>query len=702
VKLFKKYSHFLVAAQHCFLFLISPSLFAFDVAKISNGSLVGKEFSIFVDKTSSHTIQSITQDGSISFEKSKTESLNFGHSDYTYWLKLPLTNNSSEIRSLFLLVDYNNIDEFEFFSPLPKEQSDGYHREKIGMKYPFDVRNVKNRNFIFPIELLPGESKTYYFCSKTVGGHLLPLRLWEKEEFYAHDSNQLQGLGFYFGIMFVMLVYNFFIFISVKDVSYLYYIGYIFGLSGIQLVITGLGYQNFWPSYPWLQQNLYVIFSTICMGMSLLFAKSFLNIREISRKVDWLMSLMIGLNILILFSIFLFPRSVTIMSAIIGSVPSILLAILAGIISYLNHYRPARYYLLAFSMLILMSLFVIMKFLNLMEANFFTEYGLYLGSCLEVVLLSFALASRINTIKREKEEAQTKSLEIQKLLTESYARFVPRDFLSNLGKESILDVRLGDQIQKEMSVLFSDIRSFTTLSEKMTPAENFNFINSYLSRMSPIIQRNRGFIDKFIGDAVMALFDKSVLDAVKAGVEMQHYLKDYNSFRKNRGYDPIEIGVGIHTGSLMLGTIGAEERLEGTVISDTVNLASRIENLTKVYGSKIAVSEEIIQEVKRDGVYSFRFLDRVKVKGKMKSVSIYEILDGEEPSSKIAKQETKENFDIAVRMFHDKEFQDSEKYFQLVIKQNPNDKVSQLYLKRLYAAENRIGYPSEALISSEE
>jgi class 3 adenylate cyclase len=245
-----------------------------------------------------------------------------------------------------------------------------------------------------------------------------------------------------------------------------------------------------------------------------------------------------------------------------------------------------------------------------------------------------------------------------------------------------------------MAVLFSDIRSFTTLSEKLTPAENFNFINSYLGRMSPIIQRNFGFIDKFIGDAIMALFDKSALDAVRAGIQMQLYLKEYNSYRNNRGYDPIEIGIGIHTGSLMLGTIGAEERLEGTVISDTVNLASRIENLTKVYGSKIAVSEETVEEVKKDGKFSFRFLDRVKVKGKVKPVSIYEIIDGDESEIRELKFSSKSDYDKAIKFYYEKEYKKAKESFDRVIQLHPNDRVSQLYLKRLYALENNITLPA--------
>ena len=110
-------------------------------------------------------------------------------------------------------------------------------------------------------------------------------------------------------------------------------------------------------------------------------------------------------------------------------------------------------------------------------------------------------------------------------LNKAYERFVPNQFLHFLEKSSIIDVQLGDQVQLEMSVLFSDIRDFTTLSENMTPEENFQFINSYLSRMEPAIIENHGFIDKYIGDAIMALFSGEADNAVKAGIAMLHNFK---------------------------------------------------------------------------------------------------------------------------------------------------------------------------------
>src|SRR5919199_1818200 len=117
-------------------------------------------------------------------------------------------------------------------------------------------------------------------------------------------------------------------------------------------------------------------------------------------------------------------------------------------------------------------------------------------------------------------------------INEAYGRFVPHEFLQFLERESIIDVQLGDQVQKEMTVLFADIRSFTTLSEKMSPKENFNFINAYLSRVSPVIRKYHGFIDKYIGDAVMALFPQSADDAIQAAIEMQKQVSLYNVYRQ--------------------------------------------------------------------------------------------------------------------------------------------------------------------------
>ena len=139
---------------------------------------------------------------------------------------------------------------------------------------------------------------------------------------------------------------------------------------------------------------------------------------------------------------------------------------------------------------------------------------------------------------------------------------------------------------KAFTILFSDIRSFTDLSETMTPNELMKFLNSYLKFMSEPIRINHGFVDKFIGDAIMALFDQpgkpdaiEARDAVRSGLEMQASLVRFNKFREKQNYPPTQIGIGIHSGPVVIGTLGSESRMDSTVLGDAVNLASRLEFL---------------------------------------------------------------------------------------------------------------------------
>ena len=267
-------------------------------------------------------------------------------------------------------------------------------------------------------------------------------------------------------------------------------------------------------------------------------------------------------------------------------------------------------------------------------------------------------------------------------LNQAYERFLPHQFLQLLNKESIVDVELGDQVNKEMSILFSDIRDFTTISEQMTPEDNFKFINSYLSRMEPAIIENHGFIDKYIGDAIMALFSGCADDAVAAGISMLHQLNEYNQTRQRPNRLPFKIGIGINTGSLMLGTVGGHYRMDTTVISDAVNLASRLEKLTKFYGVSLLISQYTFWQLQEYDNYSIRLMDRVQVKGKSKIVSVFEVFDADPPEMLQRKLATRTAFEQALTLYHLQAFREAEELFADCLHQNPQDRVTQIYLQR--------------------
>ena len=290
----------------------------------------------------------------------------------------------------------------------------------------------------------------------------------------------------------------------------------------------------------------------------------------------------------------------------------------------------------------------------------------------------------------ERKRAETQRIEFTKQLyqlNKSNERFVPRQFLQLLNKESIVDVQLGDAVQQKMSILFADIRNFTTLSERMSIEDNFKFINAYLSRMEPGIIENNGFIDKYIGDAIMALFSGDPDNAVKAAIDMLKRLTEYNTTRTTPERPPIQIGIGINTGSLMLGTVGSPNRMDGSVISDAVNLAARLEGLTKYYGVSLLISHHTFLQLHHPLQYEFRIIDRVQVKGKSEMVSIFEIFDADPPEIKEAKIATKSIFEEAIFLYNMKLFSRATQLFKDCMDINPEDKVFQVYLIRCQEAQ---------------
>lgn len=204
-------------------------------------------------------------------------------------------------------------------------------------------------------------------------------------------------------------------------------------------------------------------------------------------------------------------------------------------------------------------------------------------------------------------------------------RFVPYEFLSQLKKRNLAEVALSDHIQKKFSILFCDIIGFTKLSEKLTPAETFKFINKFLGLMEPIITRHSGFIDKYIGDAILALFYQRADNAVEAAIDMHKTLQILNQQRREAGEEPVNVGIGINTGELMLGIIGSEVRLESSVIGDAVNIAAHIERLTRIYHLPLLVSGNTKASLQQPQNFQLQYVDTVHMKGKIETVDIYSI-----------------------------------------------------------------------------
>ncbi|HTZ53211.1 MAG TPA: response regulator [Spirochaetia bacterium] len=265
---------------------------------------------------------------------------------------------------------------------------------------------------------------------------------------------------------------------------------------------------------------------------------------------------------------------------------------------------------------------------------------------------------------------------------EAFARFVPQEFLAVLGKSSVLGVNLGDNVKREIAILFSDIRSFTTLSEKMSPEENFRFLNAYLGRMNPYVWENGGFIDKYMGDAIMAIFPQGAEPALQAALAMLTHIPVYNEQRARFGYVPIRIGIGVHRGEAMLGVIGHPRFLQGTAISDAVNLSSRLQDLTKIYGVALVISSQVLSDLHDPNRYDYRFLDKLTVRGKAEAVSVYEVFDADPADQREYKRSTRSEFEKAVYDFHTGRFSQALQRFDALRREGDPDATIEIYRSR--------------------
>lgn len=271
-------------------------------------------------------------------------------------------------------------------------------------------------------------------------------------------------------------------------------------------------------------------------------------------------------------------------------------------------------------------------------------------------------------------------LHLQKI-NKATGRFVPFEFLHYIGRESIVDVHLGDQSQQEVTVLFCDIRDYTTLAEDMSPEDNFKLINSFVGKMGPIIKQNKGFVNQFIGDAIMAIFPKNIVFGLRAAIQMQIKLSEYNKERIDKGRIPYHIGIGLHTGPLIMGIIGYKDRTDTTTIADTVNIASRMEGLTKYYGVQILISQDSYSKLAKHEAFHFRYLGEVLVKGKFRPVKIYECYDGEDAKMFNDKNDSLKHFKEGLNFYFNKDFPEASVSFNNIVKMNPNDKTAEYYYK---------------------
>jgi len=504
---------------------------------------------------------------------------------------------------------------------------------------------------------------------------------------YEFIYNDTLGNITFVAILLVMVLYHLMIFFATWDFSYLYYSLYVLSLS-LAVVFDSIAKHYSW-GYPQVNQFLAITFLMCISIFYYQFARSFLQTATLTPKWDKWIRYLISLKIfattgLVVYLAFTFDRATVyqILQLFVGLDIPILSAFFWSL--YKTRSRLARYFIAGSAVIFIMG-FSIFLLYNFWEINTFIPF--FLSFILHIMIFSLGLGYRMRVNEREKLHAQQDKLNAQRILNEKLAkvnaammRFVPYEFIHSLGRKHVEDIQLGDSVEKEsVTVLFCDIRSYTTMAEQMTLQENFQFLNQYLGQVGPVIKTHGGFVNQYFGDGIMAIFLNSADEAISAAMDIHKKINHHNANRQKVAQAPIRIGIGIHTGPLMMGIIGDHLRVEAGVVSDTVNTTARMEGLTKHYGNYTLVSEYTLLAMKSPLQYQYRFLGRVQVKGRQEPIGVYDFFEGDPAFSIKAKQVSLTFFEKGLKHYYYRDFHQAIQCFETVIDQHPEDLAAQRY-----------------------
>ena len=362
--------------------------------------------------------------------------------------------------------------------------------------------------------------------------------------------------------------------------------------------------------------------------------------------------------------------------------PIIFIHILYVIISHIRT-TQGKIFLATFLIFLACALNDMLLFLRIIDGVFLGSTGFLIFFLGQASLLSSLFSKAFRENSEMKSILQIKVNELNDMNL-TLSKFVPKDFLNELGKTNITEFELGDAMEGDFTILFSDMRSFSTIAEDMTPPELIGFINTYLSTVVPLIHKYNGFVITYLGDAIMAAFPHKPSDALRSALGIMEALNGLNQKRFNEKQHEIKIGIGINSGTSMIGIIGDKGRMEPTIMSDVVNLSARLESLTKQYGISIVFSnstyDRLTEEEKKE--FSFRVVDEVRVIGKKVSVSLYELYKKGWNDYTDLKIKFHQKYEYAYELYKKGEIKKAYLIFKYLFNRNPLDKASSVLLQR--------------------
>jgi signal transduction histidine kinase/CheY-like chemotaxis protein len=367
----------------------------------STQTALGNNAFYLEDITGEYSLSDIVELDESNFELLTEESLNKGFTDSTYWVMFSLLDNTvdKKTQSWKLETTYPLLDHLDIYVV---DKYKNIEHIKLGDSYLYSQRPIDHRNFIVPISLYDNERKDIYVRISTSSSMQVPIFIWHPDYFFEAHSTEQYGLGLYYGMMLVMFFYNFFLWFSIRDPNYLWYIGYLAAFAILQATVSGLSYQYLWPNSPWIESIAPPISIALVGFFGTAFTRRFLHTRQYHVVADNLLRSVLVLSVVVFFLSFIADTATVMALAKIVIVTFLLFILYASVAMFLRGHRQARFFLAAWVSLILGGLFTTGMMLGIFPNTFLMTHASKIGSVIEIILLSFALADRIKVIENEK------------------------------------------------------------------------------------------------------------------------------------------------------------------------------------------------------------------------------------------------------------------------------------------------------------
>jgi class 3 adenylate cyclase len=622
----------------CIWICLMNSLSAQKPIVINEGErfFIGKNIDYYVDTTQNLEVQDVLNKN---FTQCETEILNLGNVDKTVWMRFSVTSNTE--KELYLEVNAPLLSVLEVY------ESKGDTSKILfsgGSVRPFKERPIITENWLLDLHITEGVPSTIYIKGQSFYPFQVPIALSSKNKLIENKQLHYLFWGIYMGIMLFAFIYNFFIYLSVRERSYLYYLLYILSSVAFYLGLEGFGFQFLWSNSPGFNPLIPVLVS-FTNSIITLFTLRFLRINKDQKILYYwawaIIIIFILITILNLAGIYVLALALSQMFSLVACI----YFIVAGIISLKRKVPTAKYFLIGWSAFLIMVIMFILALNNVVPSNFFTTHGIFIGHMTEVVLLSFALADRINVLKTENEKKQKEIIihleenqqlqtkvnrELEQKVTERTAEVVAQKERSDELLLNILPAEVAEELKEkgsaeakminQVTVLFTDIKGFTNLSEKLSAQQLVSELNYCFSAFDNIMQAHGIEKIKTIGDSYMAAGGlptpnkTHAVDVVKACREIQKFMGEYKKSKMSADKTYFEMRIGVNTGSVVAGIVGLK-KFAYDIWGDTVNIASRMESNGEI--GKINISQSTYDMVKDQFHCVHRGKITVKGKGEL-------------------------------------------------------------------------------------